>query len=91
MVNGYRYRYIQTDENGRITASCDTPVEGVTIDTEGMTIPEKPTDAIYDLYYNKTQGLHWVKVAELPAEDAGPTEAQITQAKLDYLLMMAGQ
>ena len=89
MVNGYRY--IQTDESGRIDVSCDYPVKGVTIDTEGMTVPEKPTDAVYDLYYNDAQGLHWVKATELPAEDAGPTEAQIAQAKLDYLLMMAGQ
>ncbi len=89
MVNGYRY--IQIDENGRIKATCDTPVEGVTIDTEGKWVPDCPTDAIYELYYNEAEGLHWVKAAELPAEGAGPTEAQITQAKLDYLLMMAGQ
>lgn len=65
----YGFRYIQTGENGRVSGSCADPVfaEGVeiTIDTEGMTVPEMPTDAIYDLYYNETEGLHWVKVADL--------------------------
>ena len=83
MVDGYRY--IQVDENGRIKASCDTPVEGVTIDTEGMTVPEMPTDAIYDLYYNETEGLHWVKVAELLTEKAEPTEEEMLSVALERL------
>lgn len=70
----YGFRYIQTGENGRVSGSCADPVfaEGVeiTIDTEGMTVPEMPTDAIYDLYYNETEGLHWEKVAEFE-EDLG--------------------
>ena len=68
----YGYRYIQIDENGSITSACADPVfvEGaeITIDTEGMTPPEMPTDGIYDLYYNEKEGLHWEKVAELTEE-----------------------
>lgn len=74
MVNGYRY--IQIDESGFVSSTCNAPViidgEEITIDTEGMTIPEMPTDATYDLYYNETDGLHWVKVAEL--EKTEPTQ-----------------
>lgn len=59
------YRYIQIEEDGRVKATCSVSIEGVTIDTEGMTVPEMPTDAVYDLHYNETDGLHWVKVADL--------------------------
>lgn len=64
------YRYIQIEEDGRVKATCSVSIEGVTIDTEGMTVPEMPTDAVYDLHYNETDGLHWVKVAEFE-EDLG--------------------
>ena len=66
----YGFRYIQIDETGLVTSACSMSVYGVTIDTDGMTIPEMPTDAIYDLYYNETEGLHWEKVAEFE-EDLG--------------------
>ena len=70
----YGFRYIQIDKSGSITSACANPVfvDGVeiTIDTEGMIVPEMPTDAIYALYYNETDGLHWVKVAEFE-EDLG--------------------
>lgn len=68
----YGFRYIQIDETGLVTSACSMPVEGVTIDTEGMTVPEQPTDAVYDLYYNEEQGLHYVKVSDF--EDAEPTQ-----------------
>ena len=85
----YGYRYIQTDKNGRVSGSCADPVfvEGVeiTIDTEGMTPPEMPTDGIYDLYYNETDLLHWVKVADF-TEDL--TEADKQDATLTYIMAM---
>ena len=88
MVNGFRY--IQTNETGFITSYCADPVfvDGVeiTIDTKGMTIPEQPTDAIYSLYYNETDKLHWVKVAELPINEL--TEVELQAAKKDYMIMM---
>lgn len=60
----YGFRYIQIDETGAITSACSMPVEGVTIDTEGMPVPEQPTDAIYELHYSEAEKLHWVKVAD---------------------------
>lgn len=97
----YGYRYIQIDENGRIAAYCEKPVfvDGVeiTIDTEGMTVPEMPTDAIYSLYYNKTDGLHWVKTGDFelntpeePTEDElqwqAITDLEISQMEYDQAL-----
>ena len=68
----YGFRYIQVDENGLITSACDCPVfvddVEITIDTEGMVVPEQPTDAIYNLYYSETKGLYWVKVADFEPE-----------------------
>ena len=85
----FGYRYIQVDENGRISGSCADPVfvEGaeITIDTEEMTPPEMPTDGIYDLYYNETDLLHWVKVADLTEE---LTEADKQDATLTYIMAM---
>lgn len=75
------YRYIQIDENGRVSGACADAVfvDGVeiTIDTEGMTVLEMPTDAIYALYYNETDGLHWVKVADFEPETPSPTEDEL--------------
>ena len=86
----YGYRYIQTDKNGRVSGSCADPVfvEGVeiTIDTEGMTVPEMPTDGIYELYYSEEEGLHWVKTGELQAEVL--TEADKQEAALAYIMAM---
>ena len=66
------FRYIQVDEAGLVACYCAEPVfvDGVeiTIDTEDITAPEMPTDAIYDLYYNETEKLHWVKVADFEPE-----------------------
>ena len=42
----YGYRYIQLDEDGRVKASCDTEIEGVTIDTEDMEMPEQPVSVV---------------------------------------------
>lgn len=74
----YGYRYIQIDETGMVSGACADPVfvDGVeiTIDTEGIMIPEKPTDAIYELYYNETDGLHWVKQGEFNTE---PVDTEI--------------
>ena len=76
----YGYRYIQIDKNGLISTVCANPVfvEGVeiTIDTEGMDVPEKPTDAIYDLYYNETEGLHYIKVADFEPKEPNQDELQ---------------
>ena len=75
----YGFRYIQIDKTGKITSACDMPVfvDGVeiTIDTEGMIVPEQPTDAIYELYYNETDGLHYVKVTDF--EIPKPTETEL--------------
>ena len=77
------YRYIQIDETGLVTSYCSMPVEGVTIDTEGMNVPEKPTDAYYNLYYTETEGLHWVKVADFePETPEEPTAEEL----MDILL-----
>jgi hypothetical protein len=83
----YGFRYIQIDETGRVSSACAEPVfvDGVeiTIDTEGMTVPEMPTDAIYSMYYNETKGLHWVKVADFePETPEEPTAEEL----MDILL-----
>lgn len=83
----YGYRYIQLDEEGRVKASCDTEVKGVTIDTEGMEVPAEPTDAIYDLFYSEEKGLHWKKMMEF--DDIPPTEAEEQAAQMAYLVMKA--
>ena len=73
-----KLRYIQINETGLVTATCANPVfvDGVeiTIDTEGLTIPEQPTDAIYSLYYTEIDGLHWVKIADFNKEAGEPTQ-----------------
>ena len=83
----YGYRYIQLDEDGRVKASCDTAIEGVTIDTEGMEMPEKPADAIYDLYYGEEKGLYWKKIMEF--DEIPPTAAEEQAAQMAYLVMKA--
>lgn len=96
----YGFRYIQIDENGLVTSACANPVfvDGVeiTIDTEGMAVPEMPTDGIYDLYYNETDGLHWEKVADFEEPEPTP-EPQLTETEqaildtainVDYLVCM---
>ena len=70
------YRYIDIDENGRVEGSRTIPLE-TSIDTEGMVIPEQPTDAIYALYYNEEQGLHWVKVADFEEEPETPSDEDV--------------
>lgn len=74
MIKGFRY--IQIDETGLVTSYCAMEVKGVTIDTEGMTVPEQPTDAVYDLYYNEMNGLHWVKIADFESELPNQDELQ---------------
>lgn len=78
MVEGYRY--IQIDEKGRVSCACDRPViidgKEITIDTEGMTVPEMPTDAVYALYYNETKCLHWVKRADFEEPTLAPLTDQ---------------
>ena len=83
----YGYRYIQLDEDGRVKASCDTEIKGVTIDTEGMEMPEQPADAIYDLYWSEAEGLHWEKIMEF--DDIPPTAAEEQAAQMAYLVMKA--
>lgn len=70
------YRYIDIDENGRIEGYRTVPLE-TSIDTEGMSVPEMPTDAIYDMYYNEIDGLHWVKTGEFEPETPSPTEDEL--------------
>ena len=70
------YRYIDIDENGRVEGSRTIPLE-TSIDTEGMVIPEQPTDAIYSLYYNEEQGLYWVKVADFEEESETPSDEDV--------------
>lgn len=94
----YGYRYIQIDENGLVSSACANPVfvddVEITIDTEGMTVPEMPTDAIYALYYNETESLHYVKVADfesvVPTQDElqwqAITDLEISQMEYDQAL-----
>ena len=78
----YGYRYIDVDESGLVTGSRMTPTEN-SIDTIKMVEPEMPTDAIYSLYYNETEGLHWVKVADFePETPEEPTAEEL----MDILL-----
>ena len=83
------YGYIQTDETGLVTSACADPVfvDGVeiTIDTEGMNVPEMPTDAIYELYYNETDGLHYVKVADFEEETKEPAQLDRIEEQLAAL------
>lgn len=83
----YGYRYIQLDEEGRVKASCDTEVKGVTIDTEGMEVPAEPEDAVYDLYYSEEKGLYWKKIMEF--DEIPPTAAEEQAAQMAYLVMKA--
>lgn len=83
MVLGFRY--IQLDEDGKVKASCDTPVAEVTIDTEGMTVPEEPTDGIYELYYSEDAGLYWKKVMDF--DELPLTAAEEMAAQVSYLVM----
>lgn len=69
-------RYIDIDENGKVITAKNLPTEN-SIDTINMVEPEMPTDAIYDLYYNETDGLHWVKVADFEPETSSPTEDEL--------------
>lgn len=73
----YGYRYIDVSEDGQIITFKDTPTEN-SIDIEGMTIPEMPTDAIYALRYNKTSGLHWAKTGDFPQKE--PTQLDRIEA-----------
>ena len=87
------YRYIDIDENGRIEGYRTVPLE-TSIDTEGMSVPEMPTDAIYDLYYNEIDGLHWVKAVNFfqaePTQDElqwrAITDLEISQMEYDQAL-----
>ena len=69
-------RYIDIDENGMVVTAKNIPTEN-SIDTIDMVEPEMPTDAIYALYYNETEGLHWVKVADFEPETSSPTEDEL--------------
>ena len=69
-------RYIDIDENGMVVTAKNTPTEN-SIDTIDMVEPEMPIDAIYALYYNETEGLHWVKVADFEPETLFPTEDEL--------------
>lgn len=81
----YGYRYIDVDETGRVTGSRTVPLK-TSIDTEGMVIPEQPTDAIYALYYNDTEGLHYVKVADFEEETAQPTQLDRIEENVNKLV-----
>lgn len=71
----FAYRYIDINETGRVEGSRTIPLE-TSIDTEGMTVPEQPTDAVYDLYYNETEGLHWIKTGEFKLKEPNQDELQ---------------
>lgn len=81
----FGYRYIDVNENGMVVTAKNTPTEN-SIDTIDMAEPEMPTDAIYSLYYNEEEGLHWVKTGELQVEDL--TEADKQDATLTYIMAM---
>lgn len=85
------YRYIRTDDDGFVADYYEIHVEGVTIDTWGMTVPEMPTDAIYDLYYNESDGLHWVKIADFEEPTLSETEQAILETAIntEYLVCLA--
>lgn len=90
----FGYRYIDIDEEGRILGAKSVPTEH-SIDTEGMTIPEMPTDEVCVLYYGKAEGLYWKKVGELadepiPEPQLTETEQAIleTAINVDYLVCM---
>lgn len=86
-------RYIDIDENGMVVTAKNTPTEN-SIDTIDMVEPEMPTDAIYALYYNETDGLYWVKVADfesvVPTQDElqwqAITDLEISQMEYDQAL-----
>lgn len=81
----YGYRYIDVEESGRVTGAKKTPTAN-SIDTEGMTMPEKPKDAIYELYYDMEQkALYWKKVGEFA--DQPLTFEERTDAALTLLMM----
>ena len=83
------YRHIQTEEDGRIKGWSETPVAGVTIDTEGMELADAPEDAIYAAYYDAEEHtLEWRKVAEFA--DLPLTESERIESKLDYLMAQEG-
>jgi hypothetical protein len=44
-----------------------------------------PTDAYYTLYYNETNGLHWVKVADFEEETTEPTQLDRIENSLALL------
>ena len=75
-------RYIDIDESGMVVTAKNIPTEN-SIDTIDMVEPEMPTDAIYSLYYNETDGLHWVKVADFEPETP---EETTTDELMDILL-----
>ena len=95
----FGYRYIDIDEEGRVLGAKSVPTEH-SIDTEGMTIPEMPTDEIYTLYYGKPEGLYWKKVGDLvdePTEPEPVPEPPLTEQEqailetavnVDYLVCM---
>lgn len=86
-------RYIDIDENGMVVTAKNTPTEN-SIDTIDMVEPEMPTDAIYALYYNETEGLHYVKVTDfesvVPTQDElqwqAITDLEISQMEYDQAL-----
>lgn len=80
------YRYIDVDENGMVVTAKSTPTEN-SIDTEGMTIPEMPTDAIYALYYGEEGNFYWVKTADFADI---PSAGEQMGADMDYFKMMKG-
>lgn len=81
----FGYRYIDVEENGRVAGSKMVPT-AKSIDTEGMTMPEMPTDAIYELYYDMGQkALYWKKVGEFAEQPL--TFEERTDAALTLLMM----
>ena len=50
-------------------------------------MPEKPPDAIYDLYWSEAEGLHWKKIMEF--SDIPPTAEEEQAAQMAYLVMKA--
>jgi hypothetical protein len=68
-------RYIDINKNGKVVTAKNTPTEN-SIDTIDMVEPEMPTDAIYALYYNEIEGLHYIKVADFEPTKPNQDELQ---------------
>ncbi len=73
-------RYAQIDQEGYVVS--DSRLSGI-VEQENMI----PLEEDFDLTNKRWNGRGWEDYEPAPAPQP-PTEAQIAQAKLDYLMMM---